>query len=205
MTIIPPGYADCSIQWSHSGMSRKAFVTHAVKMESVAAEDVANNVLGGWTETMASFLALVANEVTIGPCTARIGQDGGEALVVLSSIPNVVGTDSVEKLPPNNALLIHKRTSRGGRRGRGRMFLPWVMGEAATQENGLILTGSLPTLQNAINTILPSLAGNGVPMYLLHNNSEPGAQHPTTPGLPNAVTSLYVDPLISTQRRRLGR
>lgn len=205
MTIIPPGYADCSIEWRHSGMSRPAFVTHGVKLESLSNDLVADAVLGGWTEGVTSFLALVATEVTIGPATVRIGQDGGEPLVYTSTIPAGVGTDNVEKLPPNNALLIHKRTARGGRRGRGRMFLPWFMGEGAVSETGSIIPSAVTIVQAAMNTILPNLTGNSVPMYLLHDSSEVGTAHPTVPGLPNAVTQLVVDPLVSTQRRRLGR
>ena len=56
-----------------------------------------------------------------------------------------------------------------------------------------------PQLQTLANSFLAALTSGGVPMVILHN---PGK---TVPGAPNTVTSLSVDRLIATQRRRLGR
>jgi hypothetical protein len=96
-------------------------------------------------------------------------------------------------------MLVHKGTARGGRRGRGRLFIPWCLNNSDIGEDGLIGTTSMSSRQSAMNVFLAKLATESVPMVLLHD------QGLTAPGSPDAVTYLNVDKLISTQRRRLGR
>jgi hypothetical protein len=85
------------------------------------------------------------------------------------------------------------------------MFLPWSLINTDIGEGGLVAGARLTTLQTAANKFLSELAVQSVPMVLLPRPSAPGTEHPTPPGAPSPVTSLVVDKLISTQRRRLGR
>jgi hypothetical protein len=183
----------------HDSLSRNAYCTFGVQIGSVAPDEVANNVLGALTEGSGPWETIFDNQVVIGPVVARVGQDGGEDQVFISDIPTGRGTVTQTSFPPNCAVLVHKRTARGGRRGRGRLFWPWTVQEGQVEENGSIQTSSLTQQQTAANATLTALTANFVPMVLLHS---PGL---TTAGLPNLVTQLIVDPLISTQRRRLGR
>jgi len=85
------------------------------------------------------------------------------------------------------------------------MFLPWAMDEGSVDEAGIITPAAVTPIQTAMNLFRTNLSSGGNPMVLLHEPSAPGTAHPSTPGAPNVVTSMIVDPLISTQRRRLGR
>lgn len=79
------------------------------------------------------------------------------------------------------------------------MFLPWFIAEGHVESTGTIASAGLVPLQDAMDFFLLQIAQVGLPMVLLH---DPGK----TPELePNAVTSLSVDSVISTQRKRVVR
>jgi hypothetical protein len=203
VTIIPPGYADISLELRLATMARSAFITFGVSCSGVPADQVAQEAMEPWFLPGSSMNSQLDNGVVVVGCTARVGQDGGEALVSYAE-SGATGGATLTSLPANCAVLIHKRTARGGRRGRGRIFLPWTIGETF-EESGLLNSATKTTLQTAANVWLANLSANSVPMVLLHSASAPGVDEPTTPGSPNAVTSLIVDSLIGSQRRRLGR
>lgn len=194
---IQPGLAEVSVQIRHTLLSRPAFITFGVDPTSTdpvsvaASVDLALNAAGSLTSRL-------DNNCTIGPITARLGQDGGEALVGISAL-TAVGGSGGSSVPPNVAVLVHKRSARGGRRGRGRMYLPWWAQIADVDEKGSIASGTISFMQTCMNTFLSQLTTRNVPMYILH---EPGR---TTPGASDLVTNLTVDPVVATQRRRLGR
>lgn len=148
--------------------------------------------------------------VAFGPVVLRVGQDGGENLVV-SGTGSGTGNQTQVSEPPNVAALIHKRTARGGRRGRGRMYLPWCLADADVDEAGVVLGATQVLLQTQCTNFLGHLtAGTGAmtfaaAMVLLHSPSGDDVSSPTTPGDPNTVTTLTVDSLVATQRRRLNR
>jgi hypothetical protein len=199
----PPGFASASVQIVHSGLSRPSYITFGVNPTATDPQTVASAVATTFTDA-AGFKSRLDNETVITQVLVSLGTDGGEDLVGAVAA-NVAGANTQATLPPNCAVLVHKRTARGGRRGRGRLFIPWYVGEASVDEAGVLLTGELNLAQAALNVWLASLATQNVPMVLLHDVSAPGTVHPTTPGPPDVVTSLTVDKLISTQRRRLGR
>jgi hypothetical protein len=107
--------------------------------------------------------------------------------------------------PSSVAVLARKVTLTGGRRGRGRIYFPWILPHDKVDDVGQIDPTFKVTLQNMANDwmVLLSSARGGVqatPMVLLHNSE--GST--TAPG-PSAVTGLVIQSLIGTQRRRLGR
>lgn len=204
MSVIPPGHAAISLELAHASMPRSAFLTWAVTPNGVAAADIANKVLLAVMTPAGSLFSIIDSNVTIVSATARVGQDGGEPIVYVAE-SGAVGGKGGATLPPNCAVLVHKRTARGGRRGRGRMFIPWASGVTDVGESGILGSTHRTTLQTCMNTFHAACVTQGVPMTLLHSNSEPGTDNPTPPGLPDPVTSLLVDSIVSTQRRRLGR
>jgi hypothetical protein len=201
--LIPPGFAAVSLQITNSALAREAFITFGVDVSAAAGdfEGAAADVFAGFATAIDDKMD---NACTLGPTTLRVGQDGTETLVVVDP-QTTSGTVIQSSAPPNCALLVTKRSTRGGRRGKGRMYIPWALDEASIDEAGKVTTSVL----NAWNVVLAAarlaLTTNGVPMVILHSTSEPGTEHPTTPGSPNVVTSLVADSIIGTQRRRLGR
>jgi hypothetical protein len=160
-------------------------------------DQVAQSVYTAATTT-GSLLSRLDSGCTLGPVTVRLGQDGGEALVGIHEIA-ANGGATLTSPPPNVAVLVHKRTPRGGRRGRGRFFIPWFVGETDIDEAGVITPAQVNALSIACEVFRAALASNAVPMVILHEDGK------TAPGAPDLVSSLYVDRLVATQRRRLGR
>lgn len=116
---------------------------------------------------------------------------------IVGSAPEaVVGTSSLSTCPPNCALLIQKSTTRGGRKGKGRMYVPILnKSESDIERDGSILTGNLATLQGYWGNAFTALVGSDVKPVLLHSDGS----------TPDVITAWTVKPLIATQRRRLRR
>lgn len=192
-----PGYADCSLQLIHSSMSRPSYVTFGVDPVDTDPVLVAASIIsaiGG----AGTFQGMVDTTLTIRSVRVALGVDGAEDLIAETAI-SLPGLKSGTMLPPNSAMLLHKRTARGGRRGRGRMYVPWAIGATEVDEAGVIAGATVTAQQTKATAFLSALGSNGVPMVVLH---DPGL---TATGPPNPVTSLLVDARVGTQRRRLGR
>lgn len=194
---IPPGYADISVRLTNAAVQRPCYITFGVNPTETNPDTVAG-IVSTSLGVAGGFHTKLDNNVSIGPVVARLGQDGGEALVGVSELV-IAGTAVLASPPPNVALLVHKRTQRGGRRGRGRLFLPWFLGETDIDEGGTVLQATATSIQTALEVWRSDLATRSCPMVILH---EPGVSNS---GLPDNVSTLTVDRLVATQRRRLGR
>lgn len=196
--IIPPGFAEVIVPFSHASLARKALVTFGIGLNDVATVTMANSIMtvfgGQWDDT-------IDTNVLMGPVTLRVGQDGGENLVIVGSTTVVGIAARSDSINPSNAALVHKHTSRGGRRGRGRMYIPWSCADSDVDEVGIIGTAQRTALGNIANSFLIALGTvTGVDdMVLLHSEGQ------STPGAPNVVTDLSIDARVGVQRRRLGR
>lgn len=97
-------------------------------------------------------------------------------------------------MPPNVSILLTKRTSRGGRKGRGRTFLPagWVP-ETNVDQAGNIEPGWVTDIQSQWESFRVDCIGANVALSLLHADGSPG----------DPLISFTCQPLVATQRRRL--
>jgi hypothetical protein len=192
-----PGFAEISMRFGRGDLSRPAYITFGIDPTATDPSAIASSVALAFN-TAGSLKDMIDGNVTMTGVRVSLGTDGTEDLVYQST--TTIGcTRSMSSVPPNVALLVHKNTGRGGRRGRGRMFIPWALAGSDAQENGQVNNLLMSTFQGQCNTFLTQLGVQGVPMVVLHG---PGL---TAPGAPNTVLTLTVDPLVSTQRRRLGR
>jgi hypothetical protein len=109
----------------------------------------------------------------------------------------VVHGTVTDNCPPNNlALLVTKNTGAGGRRNRGRMFVPPIyINEGAVDSVGVISGSTLSSNSTYWGNVIPGMAAIDVSMMLFHQGA--GAPSPT------GVTSLTVQALAATQRRRM--
>lgn len=202
--VIAEGFAQVSIKMRNAGDPDPWYVVFGV--DTNASTESPETLA---TEIFVTFAAYWANRFStataIESAILRTGSGTG-ATVAESSLPAVNGSSTAAKLPQNCALLVRKNTSRGGRTGRGRMFVPNVLREGDVDDVGVLQSSFRTELQNTASGWLQSMAGGGdaaqttpTPMVLLHNVGAPGGTVPTP------VTSLTVDSVISTQRRRLRR
>lgn len=199
----PAGFADCAVSINLTGFPRTAYVTFGVDPTSTNPDTVASQVASCLIAT-GSLFSLLSPQARFSGVRVALGTDGGEDLVGFSPM-STTGTNAVTVVSANCAALIHKRTARGGRRGKGRMYLPWCLAENLVDEAGVLGSTPITNINTACGVFLAALEASPGPMVLLHEPSAPGTEHPTTPGAPNVVTSMTTDSIVGTQRRRLGR
>lgn len=128
----------------------------------------------------------------LGVSTTEMGPTGP---VVGSDMTSVQGTQSSTTTPPINcAVLVKKNTGRGGRKGRGRMFLPCIMlDQTSVSTLGAITPAAVTSLELELNAALSLCVADEVPLQLLHADGSSG----------DGIISFSVASVIATQRRRL--
>lgn len=137
-------------------------------------------------------LSTVSSGVTIGPFRVAVNTAGG----LLSGVGALsgVGTSAVAPPPNNCSWLLQKRTARGGRKGRGRSYLPPVqLDETNVSSTGVVGIATRNAFQTRVNLFRTDALANSLELVLLHSGAE----------APDALTSLIVDSRIATQRTRL--
>lgn len=200
--IIPPGYADVAVQLRAQGDPDPWYVTWGVDCSGVDGD--VPTIAGVSCGAFASVMTYMSNIVTLTGAAISVGQDGPQPIREFYPLTTPIqGGGTSQKLPQNCALLVRKNSSGAGRRSRGRMFLPLVIAEGEVSNVGLIDGGSMPIVQAMANSFWAYLNGPpdppmSTPMVILHSSG--GVSEA---GVPNVVTSLAVDPVIATQRRRL--
>lgn len=199
--VIPPGYAQCSIEITNAGDPEPWYVTHGVSTTAAGGDypAVGASVMGAFGAAWQSFLSTGSR---ISGVYLTVGSDGGNYTLYVTPDVAIIGTSTAEKLPQNCAYLIQKQTLRPGRAGKGRCFLPNVAPEGQVDNVGVISPTSLVSGQEACDLWLDTLASEvpvETPMFLLHNQGIPSG---TTP---DSVFRLQLDTRIATQRRRLRR
>lgn len=114
-------------------------------------------------------------------------------------------------MAPNTAYLVNKVTALGGRRHRGRMFLPGVF-DGAVDDSGIVAGATVTQVQVALDDFLVSMGVFGLSLVILHSPSyvwglvggQPRRIYSSaTPPEPTPVTALTMTGMVATQRRRL--
>lgn len=127
--------------------------------------------------------------------------NNGGVLFSDTVITAVVGLGGWDAPSPAVSGVVRKTTALAGRAFRGRFALAaGFLDEADIDSVGAMSGGFVTTLQLPINLALTATTTNNVPMYLLHGPNKAGV----TP-VPTKVTSLTLEQLTGTQRRRLRR
>lgn len=190
---IPPGFAEIWTQYNQAADPEPMFTAIGVELASGVAPS--SDLVQALTSIADGAIDnIVSSELTIGPGYMVFGQDGGD-LRIDSPNPPVAGLNGPNALTINTAVLVRKLTASGGRRGRGRMYIPGLPeGNVATAGN--ITPSVVPTLQTAIDSLLTNLVAHAsVERCVLF--------HDTAPFTPTTITSLEVQRKVATQRRRL--
>jgi hypothetical protein len=125
-----------------------------------------------------------------------VAQGTSEGDLVGQELVTVPGTVTDSTVPMNCSLIVQKNTALGGRRNRGRMFIPpIILNDGAVDVAGNIAPGPLATIQGNFNDWYAALVAADWEPALFHQ----GAGAP----VPTAITSFTVQSLIGTQRRRM--
>lgn len=212
---MPPRYDDglalLTSEIVHTSSSRAAVLTYAVQYEDTTptAPQIAELFQVGFRVAM--FHAFDTScLLTKTTCLLGLGDAGfttGE-----STEGPTAGTHAMSSLPPNCAAVVKKLTGVGGREGRGRFYLPWVLSESAVDEAGNFGGADLTDLQGYLDdwqeTYLNGTFDGHTWVHVIPHRTydrawtEPNRRLTRVDAGP-AVTSLNCETLIGTQRRRL--
>lgn len=190
---IPPGFAELWFGYNIASDPETMFIALGVDLApgETATQVAANDMLG---VGIAELDNVASNAYTLGPGHVIFGNDGGDIRIDGNTTP-VPGLRAGEALPPNCAMLVRKLTASGGRRNRGRMYVPAVT-EADVGSLGVINTAWQATVNAAMNALYIALVNSArIDQIVLF--------HDTAPFTPTVVTGLELQPKIATQRRRL--
>lgn len=193
---IPPNYFSCSQEFRLAGADHPFMVVtgHAVS-DSKSTQDCADDMKGAWQGDVFGAASTRGSTCSLG-ITKVLRRRADDSLEVATEDTIVTGTDTPSSwMPPQNCVLVKKRTALAGRTGRGRMYLPsWFIIESQVDNIGVILPAAVTAVQGWMDAWKASVFAAGMTHVLLHDN----------PALtPNGVTSLQVQSTIATQRRRL--
>nr|CRY95213.1 hypothetical protein [uncultured prokaryote] len=198
--IIPPGYASAAFVLNGPIGTQPFISTIGLDVRAAGGDyqNAANQAMAIYAQ---NFMPSTSNQLTLERVVLSIGQDGGDAPTVESNLPGQPGEATGDFLPLSNALLLNKRTSRLGRRGRGRMFIPGVLKDNVVDVNGRVLNVTVAAFDLVAAAFIDELTegdivGPAMPPVLLHNAGI-GA------GDPDLITSLTVNPVIGTVRKRI--
>lgn len=165
---------------------------------SIAAWDEDVEAIADLWNGMWLAAGMPSTAVTTG-VLVRVGTSDPSAPIVFDSTSGGGGSGSAGLMSPNNSLMADKRTTLGGRKGRGRAyFLP--VRESDVDNTGIVTEGyrggaeeALISLIQGVNELLGGAELMGV---LLHTSALPA---------PTEITSIVVDAVTSHQSRRLVR
>lgn len=167
--------------------------------EATPPNDVANsisNVLLGLPTFAAST---ISNQWSMGPGRVVVNRSLG----TFEGVGNTsrTGTATITCLPQNCSAIIEKHTALGGRRGRGRSYLPlFFVAEGNVTPTGVILESVRASTSVDFESFRTQLDALNLDLVLLHGDSP----NSPTPG-PTPILNLNCDPVIGTQRTRLRR
>jgi hypothetical protein len=202
MLIIPPGYAQILHSISLIGDAEPMAVTYGVQLTTGAAFTDQANAQSLHTKFITAFDTQISNQYSLESTTLRRpdGETPTDPTFVGIHTQKEVFNGTDNPLPQNCAWLIQKRSGLGGRRRRGRMYMP-APAETVVGATGIITAASVTAMQTQMNTWLASIAADNAfeGMVILHSSGVSAVPTPTP------VSQLVVDSRIATQRRRLRK
>lgn len=194
--VIPVGFGVVTFRWRLVGGTRDFTVAFAYDPPAVDPEANANsfNVIMKAAGNYGNAAAINGNSQYMGLSVTEM-HDTGPLIAVIPEA--ITGGISAQQPAPNWSLLVRKRTAAGGRRNRGRLFLPPVaLSEANIDQTGTLAGNIVTSEQTRWTSFRTSMVSANLNPVLLHS---------TSPFTPTPVTALEVQALGATQRRRMRR
>jgi hypothetical protein len=188
MPLIPVGYGQVTHLFSGAALPRGAAVTMGFAVpDGPSIDTVAGMLHDAFGD---HILPKLTQDVQLDSSIVKYGPNEDGPRTEHSDV--VVGSGGTQTSPPQVCYLVRKQTLLGGRKNRGRWYLPGVP-EAAVLWNGAIGATEQAGLQTAVNGYLGELSTAGVDLVILHNQA----------GLPTTISQLVADGRSATQRDRL--
>ncbi len=213
MTLNPPPTIEIGLglvvqPLKRADQSRSAEITYALNCAGVPSAAVAQDSIDDFQAAFnAAFGPYFDTDVTILKPLIKLGDGSTTPFEAEAAGATILGADATNKAPPNVALLVKKTTGLGGRKNHGRSYFPFFIGTAQVSENGTIDGVTLAALDLVMAGFLAQLTLDTIPMVIAHKTfNVPLPPHFVTAFHTGPLVTTYAnEPLIATQRRRLGR
>jgi hypothetical protein len=193
----------------HDSLTRMAEVTYALNDNTVNisaqawADGCQSSFADNWKDNLDS-------QAVVFKTTALKGDGTSTFTTGESTAAPTRGLASQSSLPPNCAALVRKHTDVGGRKNRGRIYLPWFVNEGSVDELGNIDSADVASFQSDADDWLSDLESGGDQEFVIANRvydrpwDQPGRKL-TAVNIGEHVTALIVESVLATQRRRMPR
>lgn len=194
--LIPVGYGEGVWIFRAPGGTKNVTMTMGfhngtVSTVSTVAGDLYDAVNSGVDDNLCMAASMVTGWQLLGTDFTYMDDTGP---FIGSYRATTTGTKSGSPLPTNCAFLASKGTATGGRKGRGRWFVPpFVLGESGVDGNGIIDSGALAVVQGYLDAFLAQCDTLSLEPVLLHSAA----------GTPSPITALTFQAQLATQRRRM--
>lgn len=134
----------------------------------------------------------MSNTVSVPTLIVKLGPDSTGAQGEFASTLAGGATGASGAAAP--AALITKSTAAGGRKNKGRIFLPAIP-ESSIDQGGSLGPSIITAMQDDADALLANLESNLIPLCVEHGDGS----------TPEGVIALTVQALVATQRRRQRR
>lgn len=196
--VIPNGFVQITWDFSSSVGTGPFATTCGVSDENGEGSlvAVANAAFRHYAEVL---MDATYNQVTLVRTRATIQVADGAYGSVESDLSPVQGGAGVEAESLGDALLVRKTTSALGRKGRGRFFLPGILGRGDMAADGGLLPQARAVFEALVADFYDAMAtgegstGFATPPVLLHNDAT----------APTPITAFQLAPLMGQQRGRI--
>ncbi len=196
--LIPAGFVQYALVIKHDLDPEPMIVTcgHDVQGALGTPAGDLDAIAGAWK----NLLVEMTSDAVFTNIVGRYGTSTTGEQIVVDVVQNYRGGQTDNFLPQNTSVLVKKITNRGGRRGRGRMFFPYLTPATTVSEIGVLAAGLITNYNTRLNNVQAALNAIGGGPVLLHESTGT-----TPPGLPTPITDFQLSCVIATQRRRLRR
>lgn len=190
--IIPVGFSSLSVEFVGPGVPTGAAITFGVNQDVLltTVAQIGQAFAVAWDNANVKSLydqSATVNNVHVKMGPNDVGPSGDRACDFQGTAVGEVGY-------PGVSALITKATALGGRKNRGRFFLPGIT-EADVAIGGALESSFLSACDIVMTNFFTELGDGGIPMVILHNDAT----------APTDVTALLVNSQSATQRRRNRR
>lgn len=183
---IPNNYYQCSMTHQCTGSLRPAIVTFGVLYTGSNFVADIGSLGNAWAPTVMGSMADVWKYTNFEARNAL-----GSVFIQPHSTP---GGTAHTPTTPQVTFLVKKETGLGGRRNHGRMYIPGVS-EQDVDAVGVVAATKVTELVNGFQAWVTNVVASHFTLQLLHNGAF----------VPTPVTSLTIQQLAATQRRRLRK
>lgn len=189
MAVIPDGNAQINWKFTGANVPHGAETTIGVDLGNPAYDPAAVAAIAS-TVWQDNWLDIQTEDTVLSSILVKFGpNDDGPFTEIAVGVGGGEGEDAI---PPNCALLLRKVTANGGRRNRGRMFIPGLP-EDILEDGGTVAATPLGVYNTRAQQMFDDLVAADLSPVVLHNDAH----------FPTPITEITVASTIATQRRRL--